>query len=109
MATQNRFPEIKRGTTFNGRDIKFYNGTGVSKTAMDLDGVIIEMKFRSARSNDKFSFTTADNSITKTALGVARMMPRTMAMQKGEYTASLILTFPNGTIKTYTDLIWLIN
>lgn len=114
MSTQNRFKTIKKGTTFNGRDIKIYNGTGVSKTPMDLTGVLIEMKFRSIVSPNNgtvvFQFTTADNSITITGLGVARMMPRLkFNVPVADYVADLILTLPNGTVKPYGELYWKVN
>jgi hypothetical protein len=108
MTTQNRFPTIKKGTTFNGRDIKFFNVDGTIKTPMPLDGVTITMDFEEVGGNNKiFSFTTTDNSITKTGVGVARMMPRLMNIPRAVYETTLLLDFGNGIIKPYGDkLIW---
>lgn len=108
MATPNRFPNIKKGTTFNGRDIKFYNGTGESKTAMPLAGIQLTMDFRETENgNIIFSFKTSDNSITITGDNVARMMPKNMAFPAATYITTLLLTFPGGIVKPYGGkLIW---
>lgn len=110
MTTTNRFPTIKKGTTFNGRDIKFYNGTGEAKTAMDLTGVQVIMDFKEVgnKSNSTvFSFKTSDNSITSTGVGIVRMMPRLMNLPAAVYETTLKLKFANGTIKPYGDsIIW---
>lgn len=109
MATTNRFPNIKKGTTFNGRDIKFYNGTGANKTAMPLDGVQVIMDFKEIGSNSNstvFSFKSSDDSITHTGTGVVRMMPRLMNIPAAGYKTTLTLKFANGTIKPYGEIIW---
>ena len=112
MTTQNRFPIIRRGATFNGRDIKLYNGTGAGKTPMPIDDAVIEMNFRQSPAQFSapvvFKFSTADNSITRTAVGVARMMPRIMNYPTADYEADLVLKFPNGTVKNYTKVNWVI-
>lgn len=114
MSTQNRFKTIKKGTTFKGRDIKIYNGSGDTKTPMDLTGVLIEMKFRSIVSPNNgtvvFQFTTSDDSMTITGLGIVRMMPRLkFNFPVADYVADLILTFPNGTVEPYGELYWKVN
>lgn len=113
MPVQNRFPTIKKATTFNGRDIKLYNGTGDSKAPMDLTGVSIKLEFRSAPASLGgsviFRFTTADNSIIITGSGVARMVSRIMNVPRATYESDLVLTFPNGTIKNYAQLYWIVN
>lgn len=107
MIKQNRFPSIKKGTTFNGRDIKFYLGSGASKIPMPLDGVTITMDFEEVGSNKKiFSFSTLDNSITKTGVGVARMMPRLMNYSVAAYETTLFLDFGNEVIKPYGEISW---
>jgi len=110
MANSNRFPSIKKGTTFNGRDIKFFNGTGSTKTPMPLDGIQVIMDFKEVgnKSNSTvFSFKTSDNSITNTGNGIVRMMPRLMNLPAATYETTLTLKFANATIKTYGDpIIW---
>lgn len=108
--TQNKFPSIRKGTSFNGRDIKLYNGTGATKTPMSLNGVALEMNFRNSEDGDIiFSFKTANNTITITGVGLARMMPRLMIVSKNKYLADLVLTFPNGSVKSYGRIYWEIN
>lgn len=110
MPNQNRFPTIKKGSTFNGRDVKFYNGTGASKTPMPLEGVTISMEFKEiGSSNVIFQFTTTDDSIATTGLGIARMMPRLMKYPKAIYITDLTLTFPNGSVKPWGQIHWEIN
>lgn len=110
MATiQNKFSTIKKGTTFNGRDIKIYDGLGSSKTPMNLTGVKIEMEFKNYESEPAvFKFSTDDNSITITALGVARMMPRTMNYPVAVYKTDLFIT-KNGSKKYHGTINWEIN
>lgn len=110
MKIINKFSSIRKGVSFNGRDIKFYTGTGVSKTPLDIVGASIEMNFKNSEEGSViFSFKTADNSITITAPGVARMMPRVMNYQKNNYLTDIVLTFPSGTVKNYVRIYWEIN
>lgn len=110
MVTQNRFPSIKKGATFNGRDIKIFNGIGENKVPMDLTGILIELEFKifpeSFVSPVIFKFSTADSSINITGNGIARMMPRLMKYAKATYTTELRLTFPNGTVKPWGQILW---
>jgi hypothetical protein len=113
MATKNRFPSIKKGATFNGRDMKIYNGVGENKVPMDLTGVLIELEFKVFPDNCVspiiFKFSTADGSIKITGTGVARMMPRLMKYAKAIYTTDPTLTFANGTVKPWGQVLWEIN
>lgn len=113
MATKNRFPSIKKGATFNGRDMKIFNGVGDSKVPMDLTGILIELEFKVFPENFVspviFKFSTADGSITITGLGIARMMPRLMIYPKAIYITDPTLTFPNGTVKPWGQIPWEIN
>lgn len=107
MTTVNRFPNIKKGTTFNGRDIKFHNGNGTNKTPMPIAGVKIRMDFRETENGSViFSFNTEDNSITITGENIARMMPRLMQVPAAGYITTLVLTFPNSTVKPYGKINW---
>lgn len=110
MATiEKKFSTIKKGTTFNGREIKIYDGLGSSKTPMDLDGVKIEMEFKNYISEPAvFKFSTEDNSITITALGVALMMPRAMNYPVGVYKTDLFIT-KAGSKKFHGTINWEIN
>lgn len=107
---KNNFKSIKKGTTFNGRDIKFYSGTGAEKVPMDLTGVKIEMQFKIDKcEGTAFTFSTENNSIAITGIGVARMMPRLINYSKSNYETDIVLTFPNGTVKNYATINWQIN
>jgi hypothetical protein len=110
MAKINKFWPIKKRTTFNGRNIKFYNGTGDTKTAMPLDDVDIIMDFREVGGKATiFSFKTSDGTITKTDVGTARMMPRLMNYPVATYQTTMLMQFANGTVKPYAEILWEIN
>ena len=101
------FPKIKKGVTFNGREIKLYNGVGVAKTPMDLNGVHITMDFKETEKGSViFSFKTLDNTITITGMGVARMVGRKMNYPRAVYLTDMYITLANGVVKSPERLYW---
>lgn len=92
----NYFCPIKSGTTFNGKEITLYNGTGDAKTPFDLTGYDISIKFRTSKnaSDFVFEFSTLDDTIviTDPLTGAFMMQPRLMDYKAMEYYYDIVLT-----------------
>ena len=107
--TKDTFNPHTRGSTFNGRMLKMYDGRGVDKTPMDLTGVEIIMQFKkSLDSSVVFEFKTADDSITipNPLSGEFFMMPTNKLTMVGDFVYNLKIIFPTGRVKIYYYSHW---
>lgn len=61
----NFFKDIKKGDTFTGLKMTFYNGTGSTKTVMNLTNVKVIIPFKKgAGQSNAFLFSSEDGTIT---------------------------------------------
>jgi hypothetical protein len=105
----NYFKDIKKGDTFTGLKMTFYNGTGTTKTAMNLTGASIVINFKKGEGqNPIFSFKKSDNTITipTPANGEIFLQPRVMNYPAFNYMFDVVVTTASGTIHTYFSSYW---
>ena len=108
-SNNNYFEDIKKGNTFTGLKMSFFDGVGDTKTAMDLTGASIVIAFRKAEGqNVAFEFKTADNTITipTPTNGEIFLQPRDMNYTAYTYIFDVVVTTLSGTIYTYFTNYW---
>ena len=109
QTTNNYFKDIKKGDTFTGLKMSFFNGTGDNKTAMDLTGASVIIAFRKGvGQNVAFEFKTSDSTITipTPANGEIFLQPRVMNYTPFTYIFDVVVTTQSGTIHTYFTNYW---
>lgn len=105
----NYFRDIKKGDTFTGIKMTFYDGIGTTKTPMDLTDISISIPFKKgAGQNTSFSFETSNNTITipNPLTGEILLQPRNMNYQADTYIFDVQLTTLAGVKKTYFTNYW---
>lgn len=109
------FPDITKGDTFTGAKMTFYNGTGDTKTPMDLAGASIIINFkRGEGQNPVFTFKKENcagcvgNTITipDPETGEVYLQPRVMNYPAFNYIFDIQVTHISGTILTYLKGYW---
>jgi hypothetical protein len=106
---ENYFKDIKKGDTFTGLKMTFYDGIGTTKTAMDLTDVSISIPFKKGVGQNKtFSFETENNTITipDPLTGEIFLQPRDMNYQAATYIFDVEVTTLGGVKKTYFTNYW---
>lgn len=108
-AVQNYFPDIKKGDTFTGCKMTFYNGKGTTKTVMNLTGAKVVLSFKIVKGRKEiFLFSTENNTITipTPANGEIFLQPRVMNYEALTYVFDVQVTFAGGRVKTFFTNHW---
>lgn len=109
QTSSNYFKDIKKGDTFTGLKMSFFNGVGDAKTVMDLTGASIVITFRkSPTTNMVFEFKTSDSTITiPTPInGEIFLQPRVMNYAPFNYIFDVVVTTQSGSVHTYFTNYW---
>ena len=105
----NFFKDIKKGDTFTGLKMTFYNGTGATKTVMNLTNVKVIIPFKKgAGQSNAFLFSTEDGTITipTPANGQIFLQPRDMNYPAFNYLFDVQLITGANVKKTYFSNYW---
>jgi hypothetical protein len=109
FTTTNYFKDIKKGDTFTGVKMSFFNGVGNAKTQMNLTGASVVITFRkSPTTNMVFEFKTANNTITipTPTNGEIFLQPRVMNYAPFNYIFDVVVTTQSGAVHTYFTNYW---
>lgn len=109
QTSKNFFPDIKKGDTFEGCKMSFFNGKGVDKTPMNLTGAQVLISFKITKGRKEiFAFSTENNTIiipTPTN-GEIFLQSRDMNYDALTYVFDVQVTFANGVKKTFFTNYW---
>lgn len=105
----NFFKDIKKGDTFTGLKMTFYNGTGTTKTAMNLTNCKVIIPFKKGTGqNATFLFSSEDGTITipTPTNGEIFLQPRDMNYPAFNYIFDVQLITGANVKKTYFTNYW---
>ena len=105
----NFFKDIKKGDTFTGLKMTFYDGVGENKTPMDLTDFKIVIPFKKiAGQKNVFLFSTEDGTITipEPTNGEIFLQPRDMNYPAFNYIFDVQLITGAQVKKTYFTNYW---
>lgn len=105
----NFFKDIKKGDTFTGLKMTFYNGTGSTKTVMNLTNIKVVIPFKKGvGQSNAFVFSTEDGTITipTPANGQIFLQPRDMNYAAFNYIFDVQLITGANVKKTYFTNYW---